>query len=104
MADDPTRSTYVRETEKSSGTGIYFIVGGLVVAVAVILWLVFGGTSRTATTPVSGSTTNVTIDAPAASPAPAADPVAPAPAPAETAPAAPAPAEPVAPAPVTPSN
>ena len=85
MADNSNRTTYVRETEKTSGGGMAFIVGGLVVAVAVVAWLVFGGSPSTVgTAPDAGTTTNVTVEQPAA-PAPAttqgaADPVAPAPA------------------------
>lgn len=70
---------------KSSNIG--FIVGGLVVAVALLLWFVLGQGVPTATD--SGGTTNsVTIETPAPAPA---DPVAPAPAD----PVAPAPADPV---------
>ncbi len=111
MADNDTTKTYVRDTRttESSGASMALIVGGLVVAVGFILWLVFGGDgpSVVSTDPAADttnvtveptqpadSTTNVTIDADE----PAAEPVAPAePAPAEpveTAPAAPAPAEP----------
>ncbi len=101
-----TTKTNVREIRmvESSGNSMALIVGGLVVAVAFVLWLVFGGTGPVATTSPTSDTTNVTIDAPAApadtttnvtiEPAPeAADPVAPAdgsaPAPAAT----PAPAD-----------
>ncbi len=85
MPDEPNRSTYVRETEKTSGGGIALIVGGLVVAVAFIAWLLFDGSMPTAgTAPAAGDTnTNVTVEVPAAEPAP---------------PAEAAPAEPVAPA------
>jgi hypothetical protein len=115
MADQYNDKTYVRETrtEPSSGGSMALIVGGLVVAVGFILWLVFGGDgpSTVSTDPAADttnvtvqptepadSTTNVTIDADE----PAAEPVAPAetaPAePVETAPAEPAPAEPAEPA------
>lgn len=85
MSEQPTRSTYIRETQKSSGTGTAFIVGGLVVAVAVIGWFLFGGMAPVATTGADGSTTNVTIEAAPEAAAPAAE--APAPAPEAAAPA-----------------
>ena len=115
MADND--KTYVRETRttETSGASMALIVGGLVVAVGFILWLVFGGTDGAVVTngpaadttnvtvgptpPVADSTTNVTIDAaePAAEPV---APVEPVPAePVETAPADPAPADGTAPAP-----
>lgn len=94
MAYEDNNKPYVRETvrttEKSS-SGMALLVGGLVVAVGFILWLVFGGTAPVTTTtePVS-DTTNVTIEPPAApadnstnltidadEPAPAGDVVAP---------------------------
>ena len=111
MADQDNYKTYVRETRttESSGGSMALIVGGLVVAVGFILWLVFGSPAPVATTDPVSDTTNVTIepsDAPADTttnvtidPAPeAADPVAPVePAPADDA------AEPAAPAaPATP--
>lgn len=112
MADNENYKTYVRETRttESSGASMALIVGGLVVAVGFILWLVFGGDGPSVvSTEPAADTTNVTVE-PAAEPAdtttnvtidaeePAAEPVAPAePVPAEpveTAPAEPAPAEP----------
>jgi len=100
MADQDTSKTYVRETRtiEASGNSMALIVGGLVVAVGFILWLIFGGSGPVSdTTNVtiapsetpSDTTTNVTID-----PTPdAAEPVAPVePAPADDA------AEPAAPA------
>lgn len=42
------------------GTGLAFIVGGLVVAVAVIFWLVFGGGNDTATD--TANDVNVTVE------------------------------------------
>lgn len=115
MADNDTTKTYVRDTRttETSGASMALIVGGLVVAVGFILWLVFGNgdgsvvdnTPGADTTNVTveptqpaDSTTNVTIDAdePAAEPV---TPVEPAPAdPVETAPAEPATVEPTAPA------
>ena len=93
----PERNTTV---PKSSNTG--FIVGGLVVAVALLLWFVFGQGAPKAVD--NGGTTNsVTVETP--TPAPA-DPVAPAPAdpvaPAPADPVTPAPADPVTPAPADP--
>jgi hypothetical protein len=94
----------VRTTE-SSGGGLALLVGGLVVAVAFILWLVFGGTGPVATT-VPASETNVTVETPAA-PADTTtnvtiDPAPEAPAPVETAPETAAPD--AAPAPVAPAD
>ena len=110
MADQDNYKTYVRETRttESSGGSMALIVGGLVVAVGFILWLVFGnGDGAVVSTTPSSETTNVTVEpaAPADSttnvtidPAPeAADPVAPAEPEAPVDPAAPA--DPVAPAP-----
>lgn len=90
MADQDNYKTNVREirTTESSGGGLALLVGGLVVAVAFVLWLVFGGTGPVATTSPVSDTTNVTVEAPAApadtttnvtiEPGPeAADPVAP---------------------------
>jgi hypothetical protein len=75
MADQDNLKTYVRETRttESSGGNMALIVGGLVVAVGFILWLVFAGpmpVSTTTTTEPAASTTtdttNVTIEPPAA--------------------------------------
>ncbi|MDZ4312164.1 MAG: hypothetical protein U1A24_16570 [Cypionkella sp.] len=83
---------------KSSNIG--FIVGGLVVAVALLLWFVFGDRATTAADN-NGTTNSVTVETPAP-----ADPVAPAPAdpvtPAPADPIAPAPADPVTPSPADP--
>lgn len=102
MSDNPHRTTYVRETERTtSGSGMAFVIGGLAVAVAFILWLVFGGTADDTVAP--GDTTNVTVETPAtAEPGATADPVA------DAAPAAPeavgaAPAAPDAAAPADPA-
>lgn len=47
-------------TNNSGGNGsLAFIVGGLVVAVAVIAWLVFGGSNDTATTDAGDVTVTV---------------------------------------------
>lgn len=115
MADQDNYKTYVRETRttESSGGSMALIVGGLVVAVGFILWLVFGTPAPVATTDPVSDTTNVTIEpgnAPADTttnvtidPAPdaAADPVI---VPAEPAAPADGAAEPVAPvAPVEPA-
>lgn len=72
MADQDNVKTYVRETRttESSGNGMALIVGGLVVAVLFVLWLVFGRDGAIVTnTPASipaSDTTNVTVEAPAA--------------------------------------
>ena len=106
MADQDNTKTYVRETRttESSGSSMALIVGGLVVAVALLLWFVFGDSNMGAKN--TGDTNNVTVETPA-TPAPApADPVQPAPAdpvaPAPADPVTPAPADPVAPAPADP--
>lgn len=67
MADQDNYKTYVRETRttETSGASMALIVGGLVVAVGFILWLVFGGPGPVATTPADNDT-NVTIEPPAA--------------------------------------
>ena len=97
MSDQDNSKTYVRETRttESSGSGMALIIGGLVVAVGFILWLIFGGSGPVVATDPVSDTTNVTID-----PAPdaAADPVVPVePAPADDAAEPAAPAEPTAP-------
>ncbi len=66
--------------ETKSPGGVTFILGGLVVAVAVLGWLFYSGNIGGASKPDSTTNTNVTIEAPE-----------PAPAPAEPAPAEPAP-------------
>lgn len=68
MADNENQKTYVRETRttESSGTSMALIVGGLVVAVGFILWLVFGGPDSVVDNTPAGSDTNVTIEPPAA--------------------------------------
>ncbi len=104
MADQDTTKTYVRDTRttETPGNSMALIVGGLVVAVGFILWLVFGGSG--APSNPGSSTTNVTIE-PSGTPTetttnvtvdPAAEETEPA-APAEPAPADDA-AEPTAPA------
>ena len=65
MAYEDNNKTYVRETTRtteSSGSGMALLVGGLVVAVGFILWLVFGGPGPVATTEPVSDTTNVTIE------------------------------------------
>ena len=94
MADE--YRTIETKTETGGNSTMAFIIGGLVVAVGVIAWFIYGGD----VTPASGgggTKTNITIENPKpAAPAPAAT----APAPAVPAvPAAPAPAAPAAPAP-----
>ncbi|HLQ20461.1 MAG TPA: hypothetical protein VK146_15915, partial [Tabrizicola sp.] len=64
MADQYNDKTYVRETrtEPSSGGSMALIVGGLVVAVGFILWLVFGGDNPAVSTDPAADTTNVTVE------------------------------------------
>lgn len=97
MADPDTTQHVTRETriEKRSGsTAMAFIVGGVVVAVAILAWVVFGGGDGSApadaTGPAAGDTTNITVETPAPDIAPADD---------AAAPSDPAPAEDAAPAP-----
>ena len=107
MADQDTTKTYVRDTRTTAttSTSLPLIVGGLVVAVFFILWLVFGGDGPVVSTTPAADTTNVTVETPAA-PADTTtnvtiDPAPEAAAPDATAPDAAAPAdgaEPVAPA------
>lgn len=90
-----------RDVPVTKTSNVGFIVGGLVVAVALLLWFVLGdSTPKTATD--GGTTNSVTVETPAP-----ADPVAPAPAdpvtPAPADPVAPAPADPVTPAPADPA-
>ena len=69
MAYEDNTKTHVRETTRtteSSGSGMALIVGGLVVAVGFILWLVVGGPGAVSTTEPVSETTNVTIEPPAA--------------------------------------
>jgi hypothetical protein len=106
MADQDNYKTYVRETRttESSGTSMALIVGGLVVAVFFVIWLVFGGDGPAVTTAPAGDTTNVTVEEPAAAPADATtnvtiDPAPEAAAPDATAPDAAAPADGAEPAP-----
>ncbi|WP_158569270.1 hypothetical protein [Pseudotabrizicola alkalilacus] len=109
-----TSTTHIHETRSTNW--FVYLLGGAVIAVGIVAWLM-SGNGTPANQPTTGN--NVTIEAPATAPeggpvspvpdgtapsdpiAPApADPVAPAPAdPAPVEPAAPAPADPVAPAP-----
>lgn len=69
MAEQDNSKIYVRETRTtdSTGTGMALLVGGLVVAVGFVLWLVLGGPGPVGTSePAPGNTTNVTIEPPAA--------------------------------------
>jgi hypothetical protein len=68
MADQDSYKTHIRETRttESSGTSMALIVGGLVVAVFFVIWLVFGGDGPVVTTTPEADTTNVTIEEPAA--------------------------------------
>ena len=104
MAEPDNTKTFVRETRTTqpSGSGMALIIGGLVVAVGFILWLVLGGNVPLSTTEPASSTTNVTIEPPAA-PADATTSPAIDPAPDVVAPEAAAPADGVEPAaPATP--
>ncbi len=76
MADQDNYKTYVRETRttEASGGGMALIVGGLVVAVGFILWLVFGSATPVATPVPASDTTNVTIEQPDAPAATSTDP------------------------------
>jgi hypothetical protein len=72
MADQDHYKTNVRETRISqgsdSGTGTALIVGGLVVAVGIILWLALGNTDSVVTTePASTDNTTITVE-PSATP------------------------------------
>lgn len=98
MSYQDNNKTYVRETRTTEGSGssMALIVGGLVVAVAFIVWLVFGSSPPVSTTgpesvPAS-DTTNVTVDP--AEPADTTTNVTIDPAPEATAPDATAPAAP----------
>lgn len=99
-----THNTTVRQTERAGGGNFFaLLLGGAVVAVGIVAYLVIGGqrdaatptASPSATTAPAGDT-NVTIQTP---PAPAA-PATPAPAPDAAAPVTP---EPVTPAPAAPA-
>lgn len=72
-----------------SNSGLWFLIGAVIIAVAGILWyLNSGGTpADTATVPAAGGDTNVTVTTPAA-------PAEPAPAATDAAPAAPAATDP----------
>ncbi len=84
MADE--FRTIETKTENGSISTMAFILGGVVVAVAVIAWLVFGdGMSAPKGAADGASKTSITIDNASPAPAPAT------PAPAAPAPAAPAP-------------
>jgi hypothetical protein len=103
MAYDDKTKTNVRETVRtteSSGSNMALIVGGLVVAVGFILWLVFGNSDPVATTDPAANTTNVTIE-PSAAPA---DTTTVDPAPDAVEPEATAPADGAEPAPAAPAT
>lgn len=82
-----------------SNSGIIFIVGGLVVAVGVLAYVLSGGTTTMGSDTAPANVTIENSNTTPAAPAPA-EPAAPAPA----EPAAPAPADPAAPAPAAPAN
>lgn len=101
-AQKPPQSTHttINRTETpSSGSGatLWFLLGGVVIAIAVIAYFVLGDGMQTSTSPApTGGDVSINVDtAPAADPAPTAAPT-PAPAteatPTETAPATPIPA------------
>ncbi len=113
MSDQDKSNTFIRETRTTApgGSSMALIVGGLVVAVGFILWLVFGGPAPVATTEPASETTNVTITPSAPSADESTDTgTAPAPDVTEPAPAAPAdgtgaaPAEDTAPADTAPAT
>lgn len=59
MADQDQYKTRPREvrTTEPSGTSMALIVGGLVVAVGFVLWLIFGGSGPVITSPTDDSVT-----------------------------------------------
>jgi hypothetical protein len=70
MADQDHYKTNVRETRISqgSGSGTALIIGGLIVAVGIILWLALGNTNSVVTTePASSDNTTITVE-PSATP------------------------------------
>jgi hypothetical protein len=65
-----TRTTHTRiERDRRSGSGLAFIVGGLVVAVGVIAYFLFADSAPTGG---GGADTSINVEATSASPAPAA--------------------------------
>lgn len=83
------------ETKKEAGgiSAMAFILGGVVVAVGIIGYFMYGGSPKHVGTG-SSTSTSVTIEAPAPAATPPAATAPAAPAPAAPAPAAPAPAAP----------
>lgn len=67
MSDQDHSKTYVRETRTTEGTGtsMALIVGGLVVAVFFVIWLVFGGDGPVVSTTPAADSTDVTVETPA---------------------------------------
>ena len=96
--------TTIRETRETSSGGVAFIVGGLVVAVGLIAWFVWGDPAPV-TGVTEGDSTSITIETPANEPAATApSSTVPAPAPEAAAPVETAPAAPAAPAPAAPAQ
>lgn len=94
------KTNYSATRPESSGSGVFFILGAIVVALGVVIWLVAGSEPDSAV-PADQAAPSVTINNDAAAPD-AGAPAASTPAPTETAPEpAPAPAAPTdaAPAP-----
>lgn len=58
-------ANYNNNTPQSSNSGLYFIIGAVVVAIAAIMWYLSGGEVPTATTAPAGDT-NVTVTTPPA--------------------------------------
>ena len=90
---DPYRPPSGPNTSATRTSNIGFIIGGLVVAVALLLWFVFGDKPPTGADN-SDTTNSVTVETPA--------PTEPAPAPAPATPVTPVPADPVTPVPADP--
>src|SRR6476646_6767579 len=57
--------------DPGGGRTMAFVIGGLIVVIAVIAFLVYGGTQKTATTTPTPSDTTTTTPAPSPAPAPA---------------------------------
>lgn len=60
MADNTSYSTHTTERTRSSGT-LAFIVGGLVIAVGVIAYVIFGGDTAPSSTGADASSPSIEI-------------------------------------------